>query len=84
MRFDVPVVLEQLRYTGMLETIRIRKLGYPVRMKFAQFVERYWCLLSRRERRSSARSASASEICQTLLERQSQDDFQLGTTRVRA
>lgn len=41
MRFDMPVVLEQLRYAGMLDTIKIRQSGYPVRMKFQQFVERY-------------------------------------------
>lgn len=41
MKFDMPVVLEQLRYTGMLDTIRIRQSGYPVRMKFHHFVDRY-------------------------------------------
>lgn len=78
----MPVVLEQLRYTGMLETIRIRKLGYPVRMMFSQFVERYWCLLTRKERRSLAHNLPASDVCKMLLERQSHDQFQLGTTKV--
>lgn len=41
MRFDMPCVLQQLRYTGMLDTIRIRQCGYPVRLKFHPFVERY-------------------------------------------
>ena len=41
MKFDMPVVLEQLRYTGMLETVRIRKTGYPVRMKYQHFAKRY-------------------------------------------
>jgi hypothetical protein len=48
MKFDMPIVLEQLRYTGMLETIRIRKMGYPVRLRFAQFVERFRYLLPQR------------------------------------
>ena len=41
MQYERDVVLEQLRYTGMLETIRIRKLGFPVRMKFHSFIERW-------------------------------------------
>lgn len=85
MSFDLPVVLEQLRYTGMLETIRIRKTGYPVRMKFHQFIERYRCLLTRRERRNLARSQNppGPDVCRIMLDRHAQGDhFQLGTSKV--
>lgn len=86
MAFDLPVVLEQLRYTGMLETIRIRKLGFPVRMRFDQFLERYRCLLTRRERRSLARGQQppGPDVCRVLLDRHCPDgeQFQLGLTKV--
>ncbi|CAN8011626.1 unnamed protein product, partial [Ixodes pacificus] len=32
--FDEKVILQQLRYTGMLETVRIRQSGYSVRLPF--------------------------------------------------
>ena len=41
MLFEEQVVMDQLRYTGMLETIRIRKCGYPIRIKFPVFIQRY-------------------------------------------
>uniref|UniRef100_A0A3P9NVQ0 Unconventional myosin-X-like n=1 Tax=Poecilia reticulata TaxID=8081 RepID=A0A3P9NVQ0_POERE len=39
-RFDPDVVLNQLRYSGMLETVKIRKAGFPVRRTFKDFFSR--------------------------------------------
>ena len=36
-QFDQAVVVNQLRYSGMLETVRIRKAGYAVRRPFQDF-----------------------------------------------
>ena len=41
--FEQDLVLSQLRYTGMVETIRIRALGYSLRMQFDDFYSR--CVL---------------------------------------
>jgi myosin-7 len=43
--FDRELCTRQLRYSGMMETIRIRRAGYPIRHVFSDFVERYHLLV---------------------------------------
>ncbi|KAG9343032.1 hypothetical protein JZ751_015250 [Albula glossodonta] len=47
--FDMELVSTQLRYSGILETVRIRKEGYPVRIPFGVFLNRYKALLGLKE-----------------------------------
>eukprot|EP01114_Cavostelium_apophysatum_P013166 TRINITY_DN3125_c0_g1_i3.p1 TRINITY_DN3125_c0_g1~~TRINITY_DN3125_c0_g1_i3.p1 ORF type:complete len:2243 (+),score=811.97 TRINITY_DN3125_c0_g1_i3:147-6875(+) len=42
--FDATFISEQLRYLGMLETIRIRQMGYAMRFTFEEFFVRYRAL----------------------------------------
>ncbi|XP_038672457.1 unconventional myosin-VIIa-like isoform X3 [Scyliorhinus canicula] len=44
--FDRELCIKQLRYSGMRETIRIRKSGYPIRFTFLDFVQQYKLVLS--------------------------------------
>ncbi|CAH8547863.1 unnamed protein product [Heterobilharzia americana] len=50
MVFDDAVVMDQLRYGGVLETVRIRKSGFPVRVDYNYFIERYSFLLNHEKR----------------------------------
>ncbi|KAF7642283.1 hypothetical protein LDENG_00260960, partial [Lucifuga dentata] len=38
--FDLDYVSAQLRHAGMLETIHIRKEGFPIRIQYSYFIER--------------------------------------------
>ncbi|GMJ10224.1 ARABIDOPSIS THALIANA MYOSIN 1, myosin 2, ARABIDOPSIS THALIANA MYOSIN 4 [Hibiscus trionum] len=43
--YDEDLVLQQLRYCGVLEVVRISKSGYPTQMTHQDFAERYGFLL---------------------------------------
>lgn len=43
--FDEETVQRQLRYTGMLETVRIRQAGFNVRLTYEEFIQLYRMLL---------------------------------------
>ncbi|KAK7507605.1 hypothetical protein BaRGS_00001540, partial [Batillaria attramentaria] len=82
MLFEDQVVSDQLRYTGMLETIRIRKMGYPIRIKFPIFIQRYRCLLRGQVIRQSH---LPSEVCAMILATLGpsyKDQYQIGATKV--
>lgn len=80
MLFDRGLCCRQLRYSGMMETIRIRRAGYPIRHSFKEFVERYRFLISGvpPSHKTDCRSAT-SKICSSVLGR---SDYQLGHTKV--
>ncbi|XP_061508752.1 unconventional myosin-XV isoform X2 [Anopheles gambiae] len=83
LRMDMPCVLQQLRYLGMLDTIKIRQSGYPVRLRFQHFVERYRHLM----RTPLPKGTPYRELCRFVLDElpgttTEGPDFQLGATRV--
>jgi len=41
--FEAPICLQQLRYAGVFEAVRIRQLGYPFRWTYDMFYRRYRC-----------------------------------------
>jgi len=78
--FDRELCTRQLRYSGMMETIRIRRAGYPIRHLFAEFVDRYRILVRGvgPSHMEECRGAS-TKICKAIL---GNADFQLGKSKV--
>lgn len=64
----------------MMETIRIRRAGYPIRHSYPDFVDRYRILIDgiKPSHKEDCRVASA-KICQAVL---GTADYQLGKTKV--
>ncbi|CAJ0605304.1 unnamed protein product [Cylicocyclus nassatus] len=78
---DRDLVLRQLQYSGMMETIKIRRNGYPIRHDFEPFVRRYRVLVNGIGAPTKANARDAAEqICQKVLGPNSQ--YQLGKTKV--
>ncbi|EDO44785.1 predicted protein [Nematostella vectensis] len=76
--FDPQLVMNQLRYSGMLETVRIRRAGFPVRLTFKDFLYRYKALL-----RGKPLSANTKDNCASLLKEFDPDGTQwkIGNTK---
>uniref|UniRef100_A0A667FZF6 Myosin IXB n=1 Tax=Lynx canadensis TaxID=61383 RepID=A0A667FZF6_LYNCA len=75
--FDDELVLQQLRYTGMLETVRIRRSGYSAKYTFQDFTEQFQVLLPKN-------AQPCREVISALLEKMAIDkrSYQIGKTKV--
>ncbi|XP_032301691.1 myosin-IIIb [Coturnix japonica] len=71
-------VLLQLRYTGILETVKIRQKGYSHRILFEEFVKRYYYLAFK----AHESPLGSRENCLTILEKAKLENWILGKTKV--
>ncbi|XP_044577050.1 unconventional myosin-IXb-like isoform X3 [Cotesia glomerata] len=75
--FDEETVQRQLRYTGMLETVRIRQAGFNVRLTYEEFIQLYRMLLP------NGLISSQNDVRDFLLTLNlNKDNYQLGKTKV--
>ncbi|XP_063074529.1 unconventional myosin-IXb isoform X2 [Engraulis encrasicolus] len=77
MQFDEALVLRQLRYTGMLETVCIRRSGYGAKYTFKEFVNHFQVLLPKKVQ-------SPKEDITSLLQKLDvkETNYQIGQTKV--
>uniref|UniRef100_A0A672V3F5 Myosin IXB n=1 Tax=Strigops habroptila TaxID=2489341 RepID=A0A672V3F5_STRHB len=77
MLFDENLVLQQLRYTGMLETVRIRRSGYSAKYTFQEFIDQFQVLLPKNAK------ASKEDIGVYLNKlKLNENYYQIGKTKV--
>ncbi|EDQ90868.1 uncharacterized protein MONBRDRAFT_20283, partial [Monosiga brevicollis MX1] len=69
-RFESAMVMKQLKYTGMLQTIEIRKDGYPNRPSFKQFIDTYRGAVFDFTKPMDYTSANCTRILQKAEEKQ--------------
>ncbi|XP_039291883.1 myosin-VIIa [Nilaparvata lugens] len=76
-KFDDETVQRQLRYTGMLETVRIRQAGYNVRLSYDEFIQLYRILLPR------GLLSSQTDVREFLLTLNlNRDNYQTGGSKI--
>ncbi|KAM6945963.1 myosin VIIAa [Aplochiton taeniatus] len=82
MLFDRELCVRQLRYSGMMETIRIRRAGYPIRYTFVEFVDRYRVLMPgvKPAYKQEDLRGTCQRIAEAVLGRD--DDWQMGKTKI--
>ncbi|KAM4609459.1 myosin-IIIb [Polymixia lowei] len=78
LRFFKERVMLQLRYTGILETVNIRRQGYSHRILFEEFVNRYYYLAFRAHQMPE----TSKENAVAILERAKLENWVLGKTKV--
>ncbi|XP_032422150.1 unconventional myosin-VIIa-like isoform X2 [Xiphophorus hellerii] len=81
-KFDRELCMRQLRYSGMMDTIRIRKLGYPVRHKFEDFLVRYRVLLKTTvcNPRTTDAAVCCEAICKAVIK--GRDEWRIGRKKI--
>uniref|UniRef100_A0A667ZSS2 Si:ch73-194h10.2 n=1 Tax=Myripristis murdjan TaxID=586833 RepID=A0A667ZSS2_9TELE len=82
MLFDRELCMRQLRYSGMMETIKIRKAGYPIRYTFDEFLDRYRVLLktSLCDPKTETKEKCCESICENVLS--GEGDWKTGKTKI--
>ncbi|XP_014662734.1 PREDICTED: unconventional myosin-VIIa-like [Priapulus caudatus] len=80
--YDDDFVLRQLRYTGMMDIVRIRKQGFPIHVSYDEFLVKYHML--NKSSISGSQSLDDRDAVTAILEKfnLAKTEWQLGKTKV--
>jgi myosin heavy subunit len=84
LKIDDAVVLDQLRCNGVLEGIKISRMGYPNRLKYPAFLKRYYILAEHVPRKAPDARAATKAILDVLIKEGVVDSskLQYGLTKI--
>jgi myosin heavy chain 9/10/11/14 len=77
-----PLIIDQLRCNGVIEGIRITRKGYPGRLFFQAFVQRYGCLCDAKTLNSGQTVRIKSELILQAVKLQETKQYKIGTKKV--
>jgi myosin heavy subunit len=82
--FIPSMVLEQLRYSGVFEAVKIRKSGFTFRYSHENFFKKFRACAPDLIKTTARNPAAYKEACRTLVQRMGldTDQIQIGVTRV--
>eukprot|EP01134_Creolimax_fragrantissima_P004645 CFRG4645T1 len=82
--FDQNYILNQMKSVGMVDTIRIRQIGFPVRYNFQDFNERFLVLLPADVKSSALKVDDPAKVAEYVMKWLSveDDEYAMGNTKV--
>lgn len=79
--YDDELIISQLRYSGMLDIVRIRREGYPIHVPAREFLNKYQCLAAKDpEPLPSDDKMAAAKILRSL--NLPETEWQIGKTKI--
>lgn len=80
-RYDNELIIMQLRYSGMLDIVRIRREGYPIHVPAREFLNKYQCLAAKDpEPLPANEKMAAAKILKSL--NLPETEWQIGKTKI--
>lgn len=79
--YDDELIITQLRYSGMLDIVRIRREGYPIHVPAREFLNKYQCLAAKDpEPLPSNEKMAAAKILRSL--NLPETEWQIGKSKI--